>query len=113
MLGGLIFLFTEICFKVAFGTVAQLVLVNSPTDVLDTYISFMLSVDLPVTFAQLGIPNVSDAELREVAKLACAKNETIWNMEQLITEEAVFGSLRGADAAGREYIRRTGWKKDE
>ena len=98
---------------VAFGIVCQLILDGSDTAELDRYIDLMLSVDLPVTFAQLGIPNVSDAELREVAKLACAKNETIWNMEQLITEEAVFGSLRGADAAGREYIRRTGWKKDE
>lgn len=73
----------------------------------------MLSVDLPVTFAQLGIPNVTDDELRGVAKLACAENETIWNMEQMITEEAVFSALKGADAASREYIRRTGWKKDE
>lgn len=97
---------------VAFGTVAQLILVNSPTSVLDTYISFMLSVDLPVTFAQLGIPNVTDAELTEVAQLACAENETIWNMEQLVTVDAVVGALKGADAAGREYIKRSGWKKD-
>jgi len=99
--------------KVAFGTVAQLVLIGSSSSTLDTYISFMLSVDLPVTFEQLGIPKVSDDELRRVAKLACAPNETIWNMEQLVTEDAVFYSLKAADAAGREYIRRTGWTKDQ
>ncbi|CAL1712116.1 unnamed protein product [Somion occarium] len=99
--------------KVAFGTVAQLILVNATAATLDTYISFMLSVDLPVTFEQLGIPNVTDDELRAVAKLATAENETIWNMEETVTEESVFFALKGADAAGREYIRRTGWKKDE
>lgn len=99
--------------KVAFGTVAQLVLSGSSASTLDMYISFMLSVDLPVTFEQLKIPKVTDDELRQVAKLACAPGETIWNMEQLVTEEAVFYALKGADAAGREYIRRSGWKKDE
>lgn len=71
----------------------------------------MLSVDLPVTFAQLGIPNVKDEELREVARRSCAPGETIWNMERVVTEEAVFSAIKGADAAGRDFIARTGWKK--
>ena len=96
---------------VAFGTIAQLILSNSPASTLDTYISFMLSVDLPVTFAQLGVPNVTDEELRDVARLACAKGETIWNMETTVNEDIVFGAIKGANAAGEEYIRRTGWKK--
>ena len=72
----------------------------------------MLSVDLPVTFDLLGIPNVTDEEIRSVAKLATAANETIWNMETAINEDIVFHAIKGANAAGVSYIKRTGWKKE-
>ena len=72
----------------------------------------MLSVDLPVTFEQLGIAKVTDAELHAVAKLACAPGETIWNMETAISEEIVFNAIKGANAASVSYIKRTGWKKE-
>lgn len=73
----------------------------------------MLSVDLPVTFELLGIPKVTDGELRAVAKLACSPGETIWSMDigDSITEEKVFHAIKAADAASREYIRRTNWLK--
>lgn len=71
----------------------------------------MLSVDLPVTFEQLGIPKVTDAEIRAVAKLACAPGETIWNMERAISEEIVYNAIKGANAASVDYIKRTGWQK--
>ncbi|KAI0342630.1 glycerol dehydrogenase [Trametopsis cervina] len=97
--------------KVAFGVVCQLILNGAPTTELDRYIELMLSVDLPVTFAQLGIPNVTDEELRDVAKLSCAAGETIWNMETAINEVIVFNAIKGANAASESYIKRTGWKK--
>ena len=95
----------------AFGVVTQFILANAPTTELDRYISLMLSVDLPVTFAQLGIPNVTDDELRAVAKLAVAPGETIWNMETAVSEDIVFNALKGANAASEDFVRRTGWKK--
>ncbi|KAI0771108.1 glycerol dehydrogenase [Trametes elegans] len=98
--------------KVAFGTICQLVLDGVPTSELDRYIEFMLSVDLPVNFEQLGIPNVKDEELRHVAELACAPGETIWNLDRVINVDIVFGAIKAADAAGRDYVRRTGWKKN-
>lgn len=98
--------------KVAFGVVAQLILNGADSEELDRYIGFMLSVDLPVTFELLGIPNVTDEEIRSVAKLACAPNETIWNMETAINEDIVFNAIKGANAAGVSYIKRTGWKKE-
>ncbi|OBZ68679.1 Glycerol dehydrogenase [Grifola frondosa] len=97
--------------KVAFGTICQLVLDGASITELDRYIDLLLSVDLPVTFAQLGIPGVSDEELHRVAALACAPGETIWNLECVITEDIVVGVMKGADAAGRDYIGRSGWKK--
>ena len=86
----------------AFGVVTQLILANAPTTELDRYISLMLSVNLPVTFAQLGIPNVTDEELRAAARLNVAEGETIWNMESAISGDIVFGALRGADATVSE-----------
>ncbi|KAI0326909.1 glycerol dehydrogenase [Cubamyces sp. BRFM 1775] len=96
--------------KVAFGTICQLVLDGVPTSELDRYIEFMLSVDLPVTFEQLGIPNVKDEELRRVAELACAEGETIWNLDRVINVDLVFGAIKAADAAGKDYIQRSGRK---
>ena len=98
-------------FLVAFGTICQLVLDGVPTSELDRYIEFMLSVDLPVTFEMLGIPDVSDEQLREVAKLACSPMETIWNLERAINEDIVFNAIKGANAASISYIKRSGRQK--
>ncbi|RPD62851.1 glycerol dehydrogenase [Lentinus tigrinus ALCF2SS1-6] len=98
--------------KVAFGTICQLVLDGVETSELDRYIEFMLSVDLPVNFEQLGISHVTDEKLREVAELACAEGETIWNLDRVINVDFVFGAIKAADAAGRDYIQRTGWRKN-
>ena len=96
----------------AFGIVCQLILDGADTAELDRYIALMLSVDLPVTFQLLGIPNVTDDEIRAVAKLACAPGETIWNMERAINVDIVYHAIKGANAAGVSYIKRSGWKKD-
>ena len=72
----------------------------------------MLSIDLPVTFEHLGIPGVKEEELRRVAELACAEGETVWVMDRVINVDFVVDAMKAADAAGRGYIRRTGWKKD-
>ena len=83
-----------------------------PTSELDRYIAFLLSVDLPVTFELLGIPDVKDKELRRVAELACAEGETVWMMDRVINVDFVLDAMKAADAAGRDYIRRTGWKRN-
>jgi glycerol dehydrogenase len=46
----------------------------------------------------LGIENVSDKELLEVAKLACAPGETIHNMYIKVTPEYVMNIMKAADA---------------
>ena len=97
---------------VAFGIVCQLILDGADTTELDRYIEFMLSVNLPVTFEQLGIHDVSDEQLRAVAKLACSPMETIWNLERAIDEDIVFHALKGANAASESYIKRSGWRKE-
>ena len=97
----------------AFGVVVHLILINAPSSELDKYIAFMLSVNLPVTFELLGIPNVTDAEIRAVAKLACSPSETIWTMDigSSITEDKVFHAIKGADATSRNFIRSANYLK--
>lgn len=119
--------------KVSFGIVCQLVLDNATSEEIDRYIALMLSVvsptisdqctsltnactscqNLPVDFKTLGCEGVSDETLHKVAKMACAAGETIWNLDQVITEDLVFGAIKGADAVASAYIKRTGWVKEK
>lgn len=100
---------TQSCL-VAFGIVCQLILDNASTEELDRYLELLVSVGLPIELADLGIGSATDVELRHVAELACSPNETIWNMDRLITPEIVFNAIKGADAAGADYKVRKGIK---
>ncbi|KDQ55127.1 hypothetical protein JAAARDRAFT_37644 [Jaapia argillacea MUCL 33604] len=94
--------------KVNFGTICQLLLDNTPTEELDRYLTLMHSVNLPITFAQLGAPNVTEEQLRKVAELSCRPEETIWNLDIVINEEVVYNVLKAADAVGRDFMTRIG-----
>lgn len=90
--------------KVAFGTLTQLVLENVPLDELEDIILWCIEVGLPVTLAELGAGNVTDDQLMEVAKTACAENDTLHNMPFEVTPETVFAAIKAADAYGRYYL---------
>ncbi|WP_422447134.1 glycerol dehydrogenase [Thermoanaerobacterium sp. DL9XJH110] len=89
--------------KVAFGTIAQLVLENSPLEELKEVIGFCLDVGLPVTLEELGIKEVKEADIRKVAEVSCAENETIHNMPFKVTPEDVYSAILGADALGKAF----------
>ena len=89
--------------KVAFGTIAQLVLENVSEEDLEDIILFCIDVGLPVTFEELGIKGVTDEELRKVAEAACAENDTIHNLPFEVTVDSVVSALKAADAYGRFY----------
>ena len=90
--------------KVAFGTLTQLVLENVPLDELEDIILWCIEVGLPVTLAELGAGNVTDDQLMEVAKTACAETDTLHNMPFEVTPETVFATIKAADAYGRYYL---------
>ena len=90
--------------KVAFGTLTQLVLENVPLDELEDIILWCIEVGLPVTLAELGAGNVTDDQLMEVAKTACAETDTLHNMPFEVTPETVFAAIKAADAYGRYYL---------
>ncbi len=87
--------------KVALGTLALLHLTNRPATIRDEVYDFCESIGLPTTFAELGIAEVTDVELLEVAKLACADGDTMGNVPGTVTPQDVVGALKAADADGR------------
>ena len=90
--------------KVAFGTLAQLVLENVPHEELEEIIMWCIEVGLPVTLEELGAGNVTDEQLMEVAKVASAEGDTLQNMPFTVTPESVFAAIKAADAYGRYYL---------
>lgn len=90
--------------KVAFGTLTQLVLENSPMEEIETVLEFCDSVGLPVTLAQIGLENASDADIQKVAEATAVDSETIHCMPFEVTAETVFAAIKAADAIGRAYL---------
>lgn len=88
--------------KVAFGTLTQLVLEDA--DELEDVLDFATAVGLPVTLGQLGVKDASYERVLEVAKLACAPNDTLHNMPFEVTPESVANAILAADAYGRAAL---------
>lgn len=87
--------------KVAFGTLVQLVLENRELEEIREIIEFCRECNLPTSLKDMGIENISDEKLMEVAKLSCAEGETIHNMPFKVTPENVFAAIKTADKLGR------------
>jgi glycerol dehydrogenase len=91
--------------KVAFGTLAQLVLENAPLSEIQEVLEFCLQVGLPVCLSDIGVENLSDEALYAVAEKASIPEESIHNMPFPITIEAVAAAIRTADQLGSDYKR--------
>lgn len=89
--------------KVAFGTIAQLVLENAPSNEIEELILFCKNVGLPITLEDMGVTNVTTEELMAVAEAACAAGETIHNMPFKVTPDMVYSAVLAADALGKTY----------
>ncbi|MET1171757.1 MULTISPECIES: glycerol dehydrogenase [Paenibacillus] len=89
--------------KVSFGTIAQLVLENAPTEELHEVMDFCLEVGLPISLADIGVDTISREELLKVAEIACIPEESIHAMPFPITVPEVAAAIAAADRMGREY----------
>jgi glycerol dehydrogenase len=87
--------------KVAIGTLTLLMLTKRPAAVVNEVYDFCVRIGLPMTFADIGIAGVGDAELLEVAQIACAPEDTMGNVPGTVTPEMVVAALKAADAEGR------------
>ena len=87
--------------KVAIGTLASLILTDKSREIIDTVFSFCESIGLPTTLADIGLVDVTDEELMQVANLTCAEGETIHNEPSHATASQVFYALKTMDALGK------------
>lgn len=94
--------------KVAFGTVAQLVLENAPTEELEEVLDFCIEVGLPVCLADIGVKEISDETLYKVAEKACIPEESIHAMPFPVTIESVMAAIKTADKIGADYKKKKG-----
>jgi glycerol dehydrogenase len=90
--------------KVAFGTLAMLVLEGRPAAVVEEVGEFCCAVGLPVTLEEIGAGDASREELLEVARLACAEGETIHNEPFPVHPEMVADAMLAADAYGKQLL---------
>ncbi|HPF16649.1 MAG TPA: glycerol dehydrogenase [Thermotogota bacterium] len=90
--------------KVAFGTIVQLALENAPMEEITEVIGFCKRVGLPTTLKDLNAEHITHDQLRTVAQIATAENETIHNMPFPVDQEMVFSALITADQLGSVLI---------
>ena len=86
--------------KVAFGTLAQLVLENEPQDEIIRLIQFYKTLGLPTTLKDLGMDKSKTDRIMMFAKASCVEGETIHNMPFEIKAEDVYSAILVADELG-------------
>ena len=89
---------------VAFGTLVQLILEDSPLDEIEEVIEFCLTVGLPITLKQIGLKEFNSDDLMKVARAACAEGETIHNTLGDVTPEELYNAILAANTLGEQYI---------
>ena len=94
--------------KVAFGTLAQLVLENADAEEIEEVIDFCLSVGLPVCLADIGVENITAEELKEVSEKACIPEESVHSMPFPVTADMVAAAIITADKIGQRYKEEAG-----
>ena len=97
---------------VAFGTICQLVLENSPEEELFEVLDFCDTVGLPMCLEDLMTDkrtgnvirtSLTDEELQAVAEKTCIPEESIHNMPFAVTPAMVVAAIKTADKLGRDY----------
>lgn len=89
--------------KVAFGTLAQLALENAPKEEICEVLDFCTAVGLPICLEDIGVDQISQEELLEVAKKACIPEESVYAMPFPVTVESVAAAILTADEIGKSY----------
>lgn len=87
--------------RTAFGLRVQLELEKSAARDRQAVLRLCLAVGLPVCFADLGVPDVTPAQIAAVAECALAQGEAIHHALCTVSPETVAEALRTADARGR------------
>jgi glycerol dehydrogenase len=88
--------------KVSFGLITQLCLDDDITSVERCkVVDFMIAIGLPVTFNEIGMGEVSKAELMEVAEQLSGPDQLLHNHVFPITGYDLYSAMVKADALGK------------
>ncbi|ONI42790.1 glycerol dehydrogenase [Candidatus Epulonipiscium fishelsonii] len=86
---------------VAFGVLVQLIIEGRPAEEIEEMYSFFDAVGLPSTFAMLGIPNASDADIMKVAEESL---KSYWDTEPFpVDAQMIYDAIKMADILGKQY----------
>jgi glycerol dehydrogenase len=88
--------------KVAFGLVVQLCL-EPDRDAAERQriVDLLVALNLPVTFAELGLADLPEARLRSFARRVAIAGSSVHNHPFKVTADSVAAALLAADALGR------------
>ena len=89
--------------KVAFGTVAQLVLEGEKLEVIEEVINIIKISGLPLTLEDMGMKQFNRDEWLKVAELSCAEGETIHNHPFKVTPDMVYDAIVTANKLLKKY----------
>ncbi len=93
--------------KVAYGIVVQLCLENAPQKELEQIVNWLISIDEPVTLAQLGAEE-SEENINFLAERISGEKSRAHVEPFLVTFDTVKAALIMANETGRYYLQRAG-----
>ena len=91
--------------RVAFGLLVQLVLEGSSRTTVEQVLGFSTEVGLPITLAEIGLSNLPQDTLAQIAARAVAPGETVHNEPFEVTPDMVADAILADDALGRAWYR--------
>ena len=93
--------------KVAFGLLVQLVMEGAPRATVEQVLGFSTEVGLPITLAEIGLSDLPEDLLAQIARRSTAPGETIHNEPFEVTPDMVADAILAGDALGRAWSRCT------
>ncbi|MBM7555903.1 iron-containing alcohol dehydrogenase [Halanaerobacter jeridensis] len=78
-----------------------MVLTDKSPQLIEEVIEFCQELGLPTTLADLGIIEINESEIMDVAEASCAEGETIYNLPFEVTPKMVKDAILAADRLGR------------
>ena len=90
-------------FKVAFCTVAQLMLERALEEEVTQVLAFCREVGLPICFADLGCPEITEEQIMQIAEKACEQGSTVFHVPVEVNIQTVTDALIKADEIGQKY----------
>lgn len=91
--------------KVAFGIVCGFTFENTPKEVYDPVMKFMVEMGLPVTLRELDV-EPTEENARKIANKVVFRNAIIYSEPYVVTDDTVTYAVLSANALGEEYLRK-------